>query len=131
MIDEFKIVRIIEKGFTATIYEGEYGGRSYAIKKYNPEKKTYAKQEFELACMLNHENLVKYFYLREAAIHLGENPAVCCIILMEYASEGELLMLLKRVGPFSEILARTYFHMLIAAVEHMHSMGVYHLDIKL
>lgn len=29
-----------------------------------------------------------------------------------------------------EELARTYFHMLVDAIEHMHSMGVYHLDIK-
>lgn len=51
---------------------------------------------------------------------------------MEYASNGDFFNLIinKRIV-LTEILARTYFHQLIDAIEYLHSNGVAHLDLKL
>lgn len=69
MIDEFLLVRVIETGFTATVYEAEYAGRSYALKKYQQDKLMFARQEYELANRLNHQNIIRYLCLRESAVH--------------------------------------------------------------
>ncbi|KRX10460.1 Protein kinase-like domain [Pseudocohnilembus persalinus] len=51
-------------------------------------------------------------------------------ILMEYASNGELLEYVKR-EKFSEKLARTYFLQLVQGMEKLHAQGIAHRDIKL
>jgi serine/threonine protein kinase len=132
MIDEFVLVRLIEKGFTATVYEAECGGRSFALKKYEPNMLIFARQEYELASRLNHPNIIRYLCLRETALHRlsSDSQEACCVVVLEYAIGGELTHLLQKVGGMTEELARTYFHMLIDAIEHMHTLGVYHLDIK-
>lgn len=50
--------------------------------------------------------------------------------ILEYAECGELSELINSRNGLAEEVARTYFHMLVDAVGHMHCRGIYHLDIK-
>ena len=49
---------------------------------------------------------------------------------MELDSRGEIFDLVEQCRGFSEVVARTYFHMLVDALEYIHDCGVVHLDIK-
>jgi serine/threonine protein kinase len=51
-------------------------------------------------------------------------------IILEYAEGGEIFEYIAICGKFSEDVARTYFHMLIEALEYIHSKGICHRDIK-
>ncbi|XP_044410322.1 uncharacterized protein [Triticum aestivum] len=50
-------------------------------------------------------------------------------LVLEYARGGELFNKISK-GKFSEDVAWRYFHQLISAVGHCHSLGVYHGDLK-
>lgn len=52
-------------------------------------------------------------------------------IVMEYVKGGELLDKIKRSGMLTEVDAHRYFQQLIDALDHCHSRGVYHRDLKL
>jgi len=85
-----------------------------------------------MASSLRHPNILRYLHLREQACHrsYGQPEERCCVAVLEYAPCGELFALINSRNGLSEEVARTYFQMLIDAVGHMHSRGIYHLDIK-
>jgi len=81
---------------------------------------------------LDHPNIIRLHDVRpEATYHKksGKEEKVLAIIL-EYAEGGELFEYIAMCGKFSEAVARTYFHMLIEALEYTHSKGICHRDIK-
>ena len=53
------------------------------------------------------------------------------VVIMEYASGGELFQYVQRSGRLSEDAARFFFRQLITAVEFCHNSGIYHRDLKL
>jgi len=60
------------------------------------------------------------------------NHADFHIILTEIAKYGDLFDTLETgLLANSEVLVRTYFHQLVEGIQHMHSQGVAHLDLKL
>ena len=64
---------------------------------------------------------------------MGEAPEVDgkeCLV-MELLSGGEMFDLILEHGRLEESVARFYFQQLLDAVEHMHSLGYAHRDIKL
>jgi serine/threonine protein kinase len=85
-----------------------------------------------MATRLLHTNIIRYLGMRMHATYRVVNrlDELCCITIIEFAPRGELTHLISSYGRLSEEAARTYFHMLIDAVAYMHSIGVYHLDIK-
>jgi serine/threonine protein kinase len=50
---------------------------------------------------------------------------------MEYAPYGDFFNLIFERQVTNEILIRTYFRQLVRGLEHLHSQGIAHLDIKL
>lgn len=49
---------------------------------------------------------------------------------VELCPGGELFDYLMNTGAFSEIIARTYFHQLLSALELCHQHNIYHRDLK-
>lgn len=51
-------------------------------------------------------------------------------IALEVASGGELFDFISVTGPFSENVARYFFHQFIDAMEYLHDSGISHRDLK-
>lgn len=52
-------------------------------------------------------------------------------VVMEFASNGDLMKVLKNKGPLTELKARHYFSQIASGLKHIHDKGVIHRDIKL
>lgn len=74
-------------------------------------------------CSLNHENIL---YLKE---YFEEQNKV--FLIMELLTGGELFDAVIKRGSYNEAEARTCFRQLLCGIEHMHSRGVCHRDLKL
>ena len=53
------------------------------------------------------------------------------VVIMAYASGGELFQYIQKSGRLSEDVSRFFFRQLITAVDFMHNSGLYHRDLKL
>ncbi|XP_063945577.1 serine/threonine-protein kinase SRK2B-like [Daucus carota subsp. sativus] len=72
---------------------------------------------------LKHPNVIRFKEVLLTPTHL--------MIVMEYASGGELLERISHAGRFSEDEARYFFQQLISGVSYCHAMQVSHGDLKL
>lgn len=133
-IDEFQVIKTLGSGLHAKVKLAQLDGKLYAIKKFKKETADLTNLEHELGILkkLEHPNIIRLYDVRpEATYHKksGKQEKVLAIIL-EYADGGELFEYIAMCGRFSESAARTYFHMLIDALEYCHNMGICHRDIK-
>lgn len=80
------------------------------------------RREIEIQSHLRHVNILRlygYFY-DEKRVYL----------ILEYAPQGELYKLLRRVGHFDEGTAAKYVRQMATALHYLHSKHVIHRDIK-
>lgn len=82
---------------------------------------------------LDHPNIVKLRDCDEE--HLFNNAPSqeqnSTYIVQELAAHGDLFDFIVDVTPFSDQIARFYFHQLIEGLEHIHNKGFVHRDLKL
>eukprot|EP00968_Pinguiococcus_pyrenoidosus_P024391 scaffold4635_cov267-Pinguiococcus_pyrenoidosus.AAC.14 len=95
-------------------------------------KRDQLQREISAMKTLSHENIVELKHVnldaRYPLVSGGEAPAA--LLVLEYASGGELFDFMMHTGPFSEEVARTYFRQLTSALNLCHESGIYHRDIK-
>ncbi len=79
--------------------------------------------EISIYKKLNHPNIIKIFDVIDQGRYL-------CLI-MEYASEGDIVNFLQKYGKMQEKEVRYYFRQLINGIEFAHLNGIAHRDLKL
>uniref|UniRef100_A0A8C2VR05 non-specific serine/threonine protein kinase n=1 Tax=Chinchilla lanigera TaxID=34839 RepID=A0A8C2VR05_CHILA len=133
--------------FLETLGKGTYGkvkkaressGRLVAIKSIRKDKikdeqdLMHIRREIEIMSSLNHPHII--------AIHEGLTSALLCpvfensskiVIVMEYASQGDLYDYISERQRLSEREARHFFRQIVSAVHYCHQNGIVHRDLKL
>ncbi|CCE63372.1 hypothetical protein TPHA_0E02820 [Tetrapisispora phaffii CBS 4417] len=90
------------------------------ILTYNVTKQF--RNEIEIQSNLNHENLTKLygFFHDSKRVYL----------IMEYIYNGELYSILKKNGPFNDIVASNFVFQLTNAIRYLHKKRIIHRDLK-
>jgi serine/threonine protein kinase len=99
----------------------------YAVKKIDKSRTSHKGlsqllSEVETLSLLTHSNIVKLQEVFQDQKHM--------FIVMEYVRGGELGKVLKRVGHFSEMVARKICLGILLAIEYIHEKGIVHRDLK-
>ncbi|XP_055276015.1 NUAK family SNF1-like kinase 2 isoform X1 [Moschus berezovskii] len=124
--------------FLETLGKGTYGkvkkaregsGRLVAIKSIRKDKikdeqdLMHIRREIEIMSSLNHPHII--------AIHEVFENSSRIVIVMEYASRGDLYDYISERQRLSEREARHFFRQIVSAVQYCHQNGVVHRDLKL
>jgi tetratricopeptide (TPR) repeat protein/predicted Ser/Thr protein kinase len=123
----YRVVRPLGSGGMASVFlcEDERLGRLVAVKRLHAHSPDDVAQRFareaRLGASLNHPNLVSVYDT------LTDDEAV--VIVMEYV-EGETLREVLNRGPLSEERALGVVRDVAHALDHAHSQGVVHRDVK-
>ncbi|KAJ0036715.1 hypothetical protein NQD34_005392 [Periophthalmus magnuspinnatus] len=103
--------------------------RTVAIKSIRKERITdnleriHIQREIEITSALQHANIIQFHEVFESRDKI--------VIVMEYASRGELYDYIQERRRVPETEARTIFRQITSAVHYLHKNGVVHRDLKL
>jgi len=125
-LDRLKVTKTLGTGkfIVYQAYSATYD-KVFALKLFpNDEFGTSQYHKEKLSFHLNHPNVIKTIPIK---LHSERYHGY----LTEYAEYGTFFDFVAGGALNSEIGIRTYFHQLIEGVEHIHSQGVAHLDLKL
>ena len=127
----YKLIKLIGSGSFGKVILAQsiLTGKYVAIKAFDKAclKDEYSKnkvtREISIQRAMNHENII--------GIYEVFNNDTYLFIVMEYASQGDLLHYVRGKKKLSEEEALKYFRQLIYGIAHIHCRGVLHRDIKL
>ncbi|XP_067090447.1 NUAK family SNF1-like kinase 1 [Osmerus mordax] len=106
-----------------------HSGREVAIKSIRKEKikdeqdMVHIRREIEIMSTLRHPHIISIYEVFENKDKI--------VIVMEYASKGELYDYISERRRLSERETRHFFRQIVSAVHHCHKNGVVHRDLKL
>ncbi|KRX99378.1 Aurora/IPL1-related protein kinase 2 [Trichinella pseudospiralis] len=88
---------------------------------------SYIEQEInlhsKLKCYLcSHPNIIQFYNT-----FFTDN---CLVFVLELAPNGSLSKQLKKGEPLTEEVALSYMHQIASALQHLHSKGYFHRDVK-
>ncbi|XP_041278555.1 NUAK family SNF1-like kinase 2 isoform X2 [Onychostruthus taczanowskii] len=124
--------------FLETLGKGTYGkvkkarersGKLVAIKSIRKDKikdeqdLVHIRREIEIMSSLNHPHII--------AVHEVFENSAKIVIVMEYASKGDLYDYISERQRLSEQEARHFFRQVVSAVYYCHKNGIVHRDLKL
>ncbi|XP_046398724.1 testis-specific serine/threonine-protein kinase 3-like isoform X2 [Ischnura elegans] len=126
----YSVGRTIGNGSYATVKLAfsEKHGCDVAVKivaKYNAPSDYLSKflpREVNVVKGLSHPNIIHFFEAIETTHRV--------YIVMEYASNGSLLDVIRNDGHIDESRAKKWFRQLASAIAYCHGLGVVHRDIK-
>ena len=130
-LEFYEVDKLIGKGECGKVYSATHKltGKKVAIKSIekttikNSETMQRIFNELDILSALKHENVIKLY-------EIFENPKYFFFIT-EYCEKGDLLKLLRQRDSFKEEQIFIILKDLLKAVDHVHSNGVFHRDIKL
>ncbi|GMG21685.1 unnamed protein product [Ambrosiozyma monospora] len=125
--------------FYECIGEGSYSKVYKAISIHN--HRTYAVKILSKS-HIQRENKRKYVNIEKDTLNiLGKHPGIVTLyytfqddkslyFVIDFAKNGELLSLIRKLGSLSENLSKYYMTQLIDALDFIHSKGIIHRDMK-
>ncbi|GME84915.1 unnamed protein product [Ambrosiozyma monospora] len=125
--------------FYECIGEGSYSKVYRAISIHN--HRTYAVKILSKS-HIQRENKRKYVNIEKDTLNiLGKHPGIVTLyytfqddkslyFVIDFAKNGELLSLIRKLGSLSENLSKYYMTQLIDALDFIHSKGIIHRDMK-
>ncbi|XP_036373684.1 NUAK family SNF1-like kinase 1 [Megalops cyprinoides] len=106
-----------------------HSGREVAIKSIRKEKikdeqdMVHIRREIEIMSSLRHPHIISIYEVFENKDKI--------VIVMEYASKGELYDYISERRRLTERETRHFFRQIVSAVHHCHKNGIVHRDLKL
>lgn len=139
-LGDYVLGKKLGSGQYSKVREGYKASDKYAMKYMKKELNPHISKtcldlinnEVKIMSELDHPNLVKLYEYSDKGViekNNGKNVPVLYLVL-ELITGGELFDYIAVGGRFSDKLARHYFKQFIEALEHMHSKGFAHRDIK-
>lgn len=130
-MDFYKVGRLLGRGAFGKVRLGlhKLTGKLVALKSMqkavltSEESQKKAMQEFNALRLLRHPNVVRLYERFETEKHV--------VLVMELCSGEDLLTYIRSRKRLSEDAARLAFRSLVMGLNHCHSKGVVHRDIKL
>jgi len=79
-------------------------------------------RELEICKKVNHENVVRTYEIVKQSHKI--------ILMMDYASRGDLLAYCRLVGAMSDRITKPIFRQIVNGTEYLHDLGIIHRDLK-
>jgi len=158
IIGRWKISKLIRKGRNTWIHEGIdiINNKIVALKFISKADKTWVKQqakqietEIQALQKLKHKHIIRLYaynldakyptkYVKRRKKKNGSSSSSssknehiqCVLLVLEYASCGELFNLLYYTSGLNENISRTYFKQIISAIHLCHNKGIIHRDLR-
>ena len=147
--DKYRIISVLGQGGFGITYlaEHELASRNVCIKEFFP-KEYYNRDTDSLNASLGSlgsadamERFKEKFIKEAKTIARLDHPNIIhihdvfkenntCYYVMDYIDGESLQSLVKHSGALAESVAKAYMREVCAAIEHIHSMRINHLDIK-
>lgn len=128
--NDFIFGKVIGEGSFSTVFLAKEisTGTEFAIKVLEKkhimrERKTqYVMREKEVLMKINHPFFIRLYYTFQDADRL--------YFVLNYAKQGELLDILRKLSCFDEDCSRHYTAEIVKALEYLHGLGIIHRDLK-
>ena len=129
-IRDFEFINLIGKGAYGRVYlvRRKLTEDVYAIKIINTMDNMNKNKLVSLQTESKIFDLVTSEYVVKALFKFKHDVFFCFV--MEYMHGGDFNRLLQNYGRLDEKIARFYIAELVMAIEHLHSVGVVHRDLK-